>query len=105
MTFCLHPPSSIGFGLGLFSSDNRASILVVTAQFELPNLRFLHLVRMLRLELGPRLNVVFTVVVAFDYADDIIALGIGEGYVRVPAEWVSITSEACERGIQTQRKA
>ena len=42
--------------------------------------------RMLRLELGPRLNVVFTVVIAFDYADDIIALGIGEGYVRVPAE-------------------
>jgi len=60
---------------------------------------------MLRLELGPRLNVVFTVVVAFDYANDIIALGVGEGYVRVSAEWVSSRTQACEKSMQTQRKA
>lgn len=69
-------------GAFLFRPSYRTWLWI--AHFELLHLALIHLMCMLRLELTARLNVVFAVGKALDYADDIVTFGIGEGNVGIP---------------------
>lgn len=77
------PPHSPHLG----AANNRTSLLVLIHNLQFPNLALLNLVRMLSFQFRARLDVVCSRawVVAFDDADDVVAGGVGEGYVCVPA--------------------